>query len=55
MRQPPGSTFFPQSETEFVRFSLREPQPLVIRFQTGAATQVILPSAAGEIRATKTS
>lgn len=55
MRQPPGSTFFPQSETEFVRFSLREPQPLVIRFQTGAATQVVLPSAAGEIRATKTS
>jgi CubicO group peptidase (beta-lactamase class C family) len=54
MGQPPGSTFFPQSATEFVRFSLRDPQPLVIRFETGAATKVVLPSPAGEIRATKT-
>lgn len=53
MRQPPGSTFFPQSETEFVRFSLRDPQPLVIRFQTGATTQVVLPAPGGEIKATK--
>jgi CubicO group peptidase (beta-lactamase class C family) len=53
MRQPPGSTFFPQSETEFVRFSLRDPQPLVIRFQAGTTTQVVLPSPTGEIQATK--
>jgi CubicO group peptidase (beta-lactamase class C family) len=51
---PPGSAFFPQSETQFVRFSLRDPQPLVIRFETGTATSVVLPSPAGDIKATKT-
>ena len=53
MRQAPGSAFLALSATEFVRFTLRDPQPFVIRFETGATTQLVLPSPAGEIRATK--
>jgi hypothetical protein len=53
MDQPPGSTFFPLSATEFVRFTLRDPKPFVIRFESGATREVVLVAPTGEIRAAK--
>jgi len=55
MRQVPGTVFFPVSETEFVRYSLREPRPMTIRFRTtDGKTELLLPTESGELAATKT-